>query len=239
MDLGRCPRCGADWPTGLERCNKCGYVPIGAGVKAEKKPRRRVGKYVEPGSSRGFVFICLFGVLAFGCWKYHPWENDWALVRYWMGQGRVQDVRGEWDVVKSVAVKPSASALVANKYSGGRLKFSEKENFSISLRSGEKSQDGAGRYRTDGRLVHVESLKPTDGSAQLPTNFSMTLTWTGPDMAMGAIGGNEILYLRRKKKDQGLLKMFRFGLKPDADTKVPGAMRGIIANMKDQMDKAE
>ncbi|WP_309717824.1 hypothetical protein [Armatimonas sp.] len=239
MDLGTCPRCGAEWRKGIERCYKCGYVPIGAGVKAEKKARKRFRKYVEPGSGRGLVFFVLIGVIGFGGWKYKPWENDWAVLRGWMGQGRIQDVTGEWDVVKSLALKPGSEMLLANRYSGGRLKFAKKGSFGISMKEGESAREGEGSFKTDGRKVQVTGLRAKEGSATLPTKFEMMLTWTSADLAIGAVGTNEILYLRRKKKDQGLLSMFKFGMKPGEDAKVPGAMRGVIANLKDQVEKSQ
>jgi hypothetical protein len=233
MDLDRCPRCGNAWKGG-EKCRTCGFVPIGAGLaKLPKKKRKRHGRYVEPGSSRGFLSVVLLGVVGWGLAKYQPWTDDWELIRSLLGQGRHHSLVGEWDIVKTLSLSPKKAVISADK---GLLKFNPDGKVAFNLHRGDDETSASGTYAVLGEAVAVTDIRNGVSEAgALPPGLNLRLAWTGPDSLVASCAGSEALYLRRHRIGH-LAEMLRLGLKPGQDA-TPGKMRGVVATESTQVSE--
>jgi hypothetical protein len=216
-------------------CRNCRFVPIGAGLdKLPKKKKRRVRRYVEPGSSRPFLTFAFLGLFAWGCVQYKPWEDDWELVRALMGQGRHHSVVGKWEVVKHVTIKTGGKPLIGRRViEKGLLTFGDKGKVSVTFVQGTKKTAASGRYSVTGHLVSMNEIKTSSTAVgKVPDKLDLRLSWSGPNKLV-ATNPNEAIYLRRREEGgstfSGLLQM---RLKPES-AKVPGAMRGVIATMEE------
>ena len=238
MDLDRCPRCQAKW-SGSDFCGACGFVPIGAGLKGAPKKKKRRSRYVEPGSARSFFSLVVAGGIGFGCYKYQPWQNDWAVIRYLLGQGHVRKVDGDWDIVKAVSLKPGKPTVIASHVSGGYFKFANKENVKVCLFQGDDEMEATGLYQANGRKITVVNLRTQDGAAKLPTSMVLLLTWQGPDTVIAAISPNELLYMQRRKAKSGLAGLVQLKVKYDGTTAVPDGMRSPFDKMKKGISNEE
>jgi len=219
-------------------------VPIGAGLdKLPKKKKRRAKRYVEPGSSRGLLTFVFLGLVGFGSWKYQPWKDDWDLVRGWFGQGKHHSLIGEWEVVKTVAVKQDQAWVAQENIQRGTVKFSDKGSVKIDLFHPQSETVANGKFKQDGVKVAMRDLR-TSGEAgtSIPTVIDMRLAWTGENTVV-AMDKSQAIYLKRKKKSGGgLLSFMQFRARKDAkpdDGQVPDAMRGVIGNMKRAASEAE
>lgn len=215
MDLQRCPKCGKDWSNGAQKCYGCGFVPIGVGLDKVKKKKKRVGKYVEPGSFRGVMtYGMLIGIVVFAGVK-RPWEDDWEFVRALFGQGRHHSVVGEWEIVKTVAINKSKAVLANQKVNKGTLNFTDKGQLKFNLQSGKASTDATGSYKVAGTLVAINQISCGEGGGvMMPNNMNMRLAWTGPDTVVASCNESEALYLRRHNKGNALVNLIHVGIKP-------------------------
>ena len=234
MDLDRCPKCGLPW-TGGDYCPSCKFVPIGVGLdKLPKKKKKRHRKYVEPGSSRGFLTFIFCGLTAFGCYKYQPWTDDWEMVRALFGQGKHHSLVGHWQVVKAIAVKSDKAWVAKNKIQKGTLDFTAKGNVKIDLINDESETIASGKYEQKGVKVAMRDVTTTgDIGDSVPRIIDMNLAWTGNDLVV-AMDKSQAIYLKRKKTGGSILTFMQMGLRKDEkpdDGKVPGEMRGVIGQM--------
>jgi hypothetical protein len=241
MDLDRCPRCGSKWMGG-EFCPNCKFVPIGAGLKNSKKKKKKVRRYVEPGSSRGLLTVIFLGLVGYGCFKYQPWKDDWEMVRAVFGQGRHHSLVGEWEVVKTVAAKNQQGMVARDNVEKGIVKFSDKGGVKMDLMHPQSETLASGMYKVDGTKVAMRDLRTTgDSSDPIPTVINMNLAWTGKDNVI-AMDKTEAIYLRRHKSGNPLTTFMQMGLrkdvKPDSG-QIPGEMRGVIGNLKRSMQDNE
>jgi len=239
MDLERCPKCGSDWQGG-DICRKCRFVPIGAGLdKLPKKKKRKARRYVEPGSSRGLLLTLFLGLSAYGTYAYQPWKDDWELVRAMFGQGRHHSLDGEWEIVRTLVVGKASKPVLANlRVSKGALGFSKKGTVKWTLERGTAKTVGLGNFAVAGRDVAITGLKVSPALAgTLPSAVKLSLAWMGPDSLVATTGGGEAIYLRRRKKSNGLVRMMRMGVKP-SEVEIPGQMRGVVATMQGNLDSA-
>ena len=235
MDLDRCPKCGLPW-SGGDFCASCKFVPIGVGLdKMPKKKKKKNRKYVEPGSSRGlltFIFLCLAG---WGTYKYKPWQDDWELVRSIFGQGRHHSLVGEWQVVKTVTVKPDQAWVGREAVKKGTVKFSDKGAVKIDLIHDSTETLANGKFEQKGVIVAMRDVRTSgDGADSVPTVIDMNLAWTGNDSVI-AMDKSQAIYLKRRKSGNSILTFMQIGLRKDAkadDGKVPEQMRGVIGSMK-------
>lgn len=231
MDLVTCPKCGNDWQGG-EKCLKCGFVPIGAGLdKMKKKKRKRRARYVEPGSWRGFLTTGTFVGIGVFCFAYKPWQDDWEMMRALFGQGRHHSVVGEWEIVKTVALDKQKAILASNQVRKGTLSFSEKGQVKMSFQSAAAKTSAQGDYHVSGVQVALNKISTSEtGAGQLPTSMTMQLAWTGPDTVVAACNGAEALYLRRRNKGNSLVKMIHMGIKPGSED-VPAGIQDMANKM--------
>lgn len=238
MDLDRCPKCGVAWAGG-DKCRKCGFVPIGAGLdKLPKKKKRRARRYVEPGSSGPFLSFVFLVLAGYGTIQFRPWEDDWEKVRALFGQGRRHSIVGKWQVVKSVQVKKSKENLVAGRrVQRGRLVFSKSGAVEMSLENGKGKVEAAGQYLVSGQLLAINRVvMGADSTSPLPDRFKLQLAWTGPD-AVVASTGNEAIYLQRITDKNPVHNLIALDAKVSKD-QVPGQMRGVIAGLQNSVNEA-
>lgn len=238
MDLERCPKCGDAWMGG-EKCRKCGFVPIGAGLdKLPKKKKKRARRYVEPGSARGLLTFAVLGLGGYACFAYQPWRDDWELVRALFGQGRHHSVEGDWEIVKTLEFKKGKSVIASTKPSKGTLKFTKDGSVKIDLQRGQRKTAGQGKYLVAGHLLAMNGLKASASEVgPLPTSLKMNLAWTGPNTLVASCNGAEAIYLRRHSKGNPLVRLMQMGLKPQKG-EVPGQMRGVIATMQNNVNQS-
>jgi hypothetical protein len=243
MDLDRCPKCGARW-SGGDFCNSCKFVPIGVGLdKLPKKKKKKNRKYVEPGSSRGFLVFILIGAVGYGSFRYQPWKDDWELVRSLFGQGRHHSLVGEWEVVKTVAISPDKAWASKTSVKKGTVKFSAKGSVDIDLVHESSDTVATGKYVQNGVKVALRDVRTTgEDESSIPGIINMNLAWTGNDTVI-AIDKSQAIYLHRHKKGNPLLTFMQMGLKKgsqtDKDATVPDGMRGVIGNMQRAADDAD
>ncbi len=235
MDLACCPKCGAEWRGG-EMCRQCGFVPIGAGLhKLPKKKKKKHGRYVEPGSARGLIFFIFLGLIAFGSWKTQPWNDDWEMVRAMFGQGRRHSLVGQWEMVKTIAVKKDAPPILVQKGARtGTLDFSKKGAVKIVFADKSGKRVAHGKYVVGGQLVSMSQIQSDSAEMGVPQRVKMQLAWTGPNTVVASCGGTEAIYLRRRNAGHPVASLLRMGLK-GGNSDAPGAMRGVIATVQDEV----
>ena len=227
MDLERCAKCGNRWIAGHEKCMECGFVPIGAGLKSAPKKKRRYGRYVEPGSSRGFLSLILLGLVGFGCYRYQPWNDDWEMVRAMLGQGRHHSLVGEWEVVRTFKInKDKPPVLTQAGMKSGTLNFSKKGTVKLVFNPQGEKAVANGRYVVDGSLVAVNSVKSDSGVAALPPAMKMKLAWSGPNQLIASVG-SEALYMRRLGDGNPLLRMMKGGAESNGGALTAAVKSGL------------
>jgi len=234
MDLDRCPRCGGKWAGG-EFCPNCKFVPIGAGLKNQPKKKKRKAKYVEPGSSRGFLTVVLLGLIGYGAFRYQPWTDDWEMVRAMFGKGRHHSIVGEWEVVKTLAVNKQQGMVARDNVQKGTVKFSKTGQVTLDLIHPQSETTATGRYMVEGITVAMRDLRSSgDSGEDIPSFINMNLAWTGNDNVI-AMDKTEAIYLRRHKTGSPLTRFMQMGLRKDEkpDTgQVPGELRGAFGDLK-------
>jgi hypothetical protein len=213
MDLGTCPKCGSVWVAGDEFCPKCGYVPIGAGLKRIPKKKKKRVKYVEPGNSTGLLVFLFAGIVAFGLYLYKPWDEDWAVVRVLLGQGRPRSVVGDWEITKAITLHPGSSVLLTRRTDRGGMKFDKQGDLMLRLGTRDDHTDVSGKYTISGRNLLVRSLSCDAGTAQFPPQVSVQLTWPSSDTFIARVGRQEMIYARRHVSNVSWQKMLRLGLR--------------------------
>jgi len=214
-------------------------VPIGAGLKDVKKEKKKAGKYVEPGSGRGCLLTVLFGLGAFGCFKYQPWQDDWELVRGWFGKGRHHSVVGEWQIVKTLLTrrdKPAVLGQVGIKT--GSINFSKTGSVKMVFNATSNKSTASGAYQVNAVTLGISNLKPSSPNIHLPKTLVMQLAWTGPDMMVATVG-SEAVYLRRKEEKTPIAKLMKFGLSKGKEGEAPGQFGSIVDNLSNQLKAAE
>lgn len=199
-----------------------------------KKPKRKKKAYVEPGSSAGWLMFVFAAVTGFGLYTYQPWENDWELVRNWLGQSRHHPIVGEWEIRKSVVTSPENAPIIADK---GKLVFNDGGRVEINLEKDQNKTDAHGLYVVQGTRLAVNGLSST-GSNALPTNLKMQLTWDGPNALIATVNNGETLHLARHSRAAGLLTMLRLGVKKDK-VEAPGEMKSVVESMRNNIGAEE
>ena len=200
MDLGHCPKCGEAWVVGDERCRHCGYVAIGAGLaRLPKRKRKKVKKYVEPGSATPLLSFTLVSMLFGGAFMYKPWDNDWDLVRACLGQPRHHSLQGDWDVVETLhGYNASIGVFADEQVSSGEIRFDGSGNVEMRISNAYGELGARGQYVVTGEHVAILNIKPDRNySTKIPAKLSLDLGWTGPDAFVASIGQGDTLYVRR------------------------------------------
>jgi hypothetical protein len=239
MDLERCPKCGNRWVAGYERCMECGFVPIGAGLKnAPKKKKKKAGKYVEPGSSRGFLLTCLLGLLAWGTYHYKPWEDDWELVRAMFGKGRRHSIVGDWKVTRTRTLsKDKPGVLSQPGLKPGLMQFSKQGSVKMIFSAAGAKTVASGQYVVDGQRLAMNGVKSPSSTFGLPKHLQMSLGWNGPDEVVAMLG-TEAVWLSRTNKKGGIMDLMKLGLSKGKKGEVPGELKNVFGKMGEQLDAA-
>jgi hypothetical protein len=241
MDLERCPRCGSKWMGG-EFCPNCKFIPIGAGLKPGQKKKKRKNRYVEPGSSRGFLTFIFLVLVGIGAFKYQPWKDDWEFVRALFGKGRHHSLVGEWEVVKTITINKQQGMVARDNVEKGSFTFTPKGSVNIDLMHPQSQTTAAGKYEVEGTIVALRDLRTTgDSSEDIKTVINMNLAWSGNDNVI-AMDKTEAIYLKRRKTGSPLSTFMQMGLKPGEkpdDGKAPSEMRGVFGDMKRSTQETE
>ena len=232
MDLEICPKCGINWNR-WNRCPSCGFVPIGVGLdKLPKKKRKRVRKYVEPGSGRGFLTTMLLFSIGTFAYMYKPWEDDWELMRRMVGQGRYHSIVGKWQISKSITHKINGESLFGHpNIDKAVIQFTKSGVLKMVVAKNENMSQASGQYEQKGLKLLVDALAG-DTPTPLPNTLSANLAWVGADMCVANIKGHETIYLRRRKKsvaDSTMAQKFsNLDIPKSMDDAPAGGIRGWI-----------
>jgi len=229
MDLDICPKCGVAW-SGGEKCRKCGFVPIGAGLKNAPKKKKRRRKYIEPGGARGLLSIVLLGAISYGAYAYQPWQDDWEMVRGWFGQGRHHDIVGVWAILKTVTLKKDKAVLSGYDRDKGKIVFAKDGKLTIAMMHGEDQTSGEGTYAVSGTDVASRITASESAAGALPTSLKMSLCWTGPDSVVATCNGAEAIFLKKMVFGANLDGFIHMGVAAEKNAS-SGEVRGIVGNV--------
>lgn len=193
---------------GGERCQLCGFVPIGAGLRGEPKRRRRKGRYREPGALTPWLTgALLIGTGIFG-FQVRPWEDDWEFFRALVGQGRIHNIEGRWEAVRTLRTAKGEKGPIAKT---GAKKFaavfSKNGKVTLLFHSGSGELEATGRYTRDKLKVIITGLK--GNSSNLPKALTLDLSWNGPKLAVATTGKMEKLFLRKRDKGNSWVAMMK------------------------------
>lgn len=202
MDLGNCPQCGEEWVSGYERCMKCGYVAIGAGLKdlkPKKQKKKKKGKYREPGASAPFL-AWTAGLLLMGCgYEYEPWKNDWEMVRVLMGEERSPDISGVWEIKKDINLEAGGLEVSPEDSLSGTVEF---RDFKFAMKVNRKGTPIIikGEYKQHANRLYFSKIKATGpGVKDFPATLDLTTEKIDETQLYLAIGNSEGLLLQQLK----------------------------------------
>lgn len=207
VDLGKCPRCGTEWVVGAEICGTCGFVPIGAGLKAAPKepetvaapaPKRFDIHDVHP-SSTGYVLLLIaFLTLAFGV-ELRPWKNGWEGLRIAFGDVSSSEAIGRWIISRSVTLDAQGLPGEQRLPLSGEIVLRSNARASVILQRGGVRARAEGRFTQHGQTVEIDDLRMTIGDRDMiPSKFTLELTWQDASNVIAEVDSREVLYLRRK-----------------------------------------
>lgn len=206
MDLGQCPRCGTAWESGKELCAKCGFVPIGAGLRqlndeAEQRVQRRLTfsglEWVpvrEPGSKFGLVMTAAFLLLIGAGVRGTVWANDWEPVRVMTGEKPSTAVAGAWGISKSQQLD-GRGAPTQTEGLTGTLQFGTNGALRLRFWRGFSAMEAVGTYRVKGNRIIVEGLRGSNGPAGLPQRVGFNIVYRTADSLVLDIEKQERLTL--------------------------------------------
>lgn len=233
MDLGTCPRCGEHWASGLEQCTSCGYIAIGAGLKnLPKKKKKKVKKYVEPGSATPFLSFTLIALLFWTCFYLKPWEDDWDLARTFLGGPRHHSVKGDWVIVKTLKTYGSSDGVFdSESVSAGEMQFNDDQKVVIHYKDQNGSIQATGDFSVEQTQVTITNVQGIGKSAgRIPKDLVMNLAWPGSDDLVATIAPGEALQMHKKRPSDPAPPFEHMQLGQNSDA--PEAMRGAFATLK-------
>ena len=198
MDLGKFPGCGEPWIEGTERCDQCGYVPIGAGLF--RLPLIVIRRRPTPPGGRGSFLVTLFLLVAIAAAaEFKPWFNDWEPVRVALGDPKAPSIVGTWIIQKDVALDVKGRQALPEPLEGG-FTFTDQGSVRITLYRGAQVLDALGSYTLRGdNLVIIPAQKLGQSNAPLPKQVSLTLYWKALDKVAMDVEKQERLTLKRQK----------------------------------------
>lgn len=111
MKIDKCARCGSRMSAALPSCEMCGWVPIGAGLKASgpKAPRRRL---IDPSRGGFYVMLVAFGIGVFAL--HQARATDWVV-------GRAMETGKSLQTVQSLAAPGKRSEAEKKRAAQGAL----------------------------------------------------------------------------------------------------------------------
>jgi hypothetical protein len=179
---------------------QCGYLAVGAGVKAPPKKKYKKGRYREPGSATPFLaFLLVLAVLGWAGVE-QPWRNAFESVRVAFGAEPSRSVEGRWEVLKLVAVDPvSKRELGSTSMATGSLAFDKDRRAQIRLLQGGTNFAINGAYEVNGYSLTLRELS-ANPQMQLPPAIDSRLSWLNQDAVVLAMNTNAALYLRRMER---------------------------------------
>lgn len=225
MDLGNCPRCGADWRESSDKCHACGYVAIGAGVKATVKKKKRV-RYSEPGSSKGLLtFLILVGAGYLG-------------YQYYLERTSAPTLVGEWIVVKSIPLQPGQFGLISDPtVKGADMQFGPKGGVKLELSHEVGQVSAEGKYLESRDTALLKDLTiaedPEVQPGSIPDLIKMNLVWSGRDTVYATVDGAEKVILKRKPGKAWNLDAFKLQRVPNKSFKNSSEMNAMLKGWKD------
>jgi hypothetical protein len=175
-------------------------VAIGAGLsRLPKRKRKKPKRYVEPGGSMPMLSFTLIGMLFGGAYIYRPWDDDWDLVRAWLGEPRHHSIKGDWYVIETLRAYNSAAGTFDNdEVSRGEFVFGDGGKVTIKITNSFGEIDAMGAYEVTGEHVNILNITPAHQySSKLPSKLSMDLGWNGANAFIAVIGPGDTLFMNR------------------------------------------
>ena len=209
VDLEKCPKCGKAW-SGGEFCSDCGFVPVGAFLKAQpKKKKKKHRKYREPGGSTGFLSLVFLACLGYVAVANKVWSNNFQPIRELIQGPQPGNLRGTWTVVQSVIPADGRSEFARESTRTMTFRFEDDGKVAIDIRGELEATKASGTYRVEAQNLVLEALTfDPPGTQVYPDTASVLLSWSGPDALIATVGNSETLYLRRDAKaDQPMQRL--------------------------------
>lgn len=210
MDLGKCPRCGAEWTPGDEICPHCGFIPIGAGLRSAATPgdnersaaRERsieldLGIEREPGSRPGLILSALLLIVLAFAYDAKVWTNEWQPLRVAFGAQPSPEITGDWGITVSEELDREG---IAAKVQGlaGSFQFGKNGTARIHLYRGFDEMEATGQFSQSGNSIQLKHLEGTNGGSQLPSQVNLNVVWRHGDQMQVDIEGQERVTLMRQ-----------------------------------------
>ncbi len=203
MDLGNCPKCGAKWTAGYEKCTECGFVAIGAGLKhLPKKVRPKFKKFEEPGSWGPFIRGSLVMSLISFMVLERPWQNAWSYIRVLTGEPMPFTVKGDWDVVRAIRTQKGPTVFVDRPYQFARIYFKD-GTVNLTFSSEGSALEATGKYTEDKGVVTITGLKAVGDTANFPDKLPMSVISTDENNAAANVDGRETITLIKRGSKEG------------------------------------
>jgi hypothetical protein len=204
--------------------------------KLPKKKRKRVRRYVEPGSSRSFLVTMLLISIGTFTYMYKPWNDDWELLRRLVGQGRYHSIVGKWQISKSITHRANGSSLFGPpSIDRGMIQFTKAGVIKFVVAKNDATSQANGQYEQKGLKLLIDALSG-DTPTPLPNTLTASLAWIGSDMCVANFKGHETIYLKRRKAsvaDTDLAKRFSTLDVPESvDEQKSGGVRGWLGTYK-------
>lgn len=210
VDLGKCPRCGQDWSPGDELCPHCGFVPIGAGLKAQAKsaeiqadPARQraieldLGFQREPGSRPGLILTAILLILMSIAYDQKVWTNDWEPIRILAGAPPSPNIVGDWGITASEQLDREGIDAKVQGLTGDFV-FGQNGAARVHLYRGFDEMEATGQFSQRGTTVILYHLEGTNGGTSLPESVTLNIVWRNGSQMQMDIQGQERVSLQRQ-----------------------------------------
>ncbi len=188
--------CGVEWLAGTERCSECSFAPVGDG--RDKLPKRATRKRVFE-TQGSFEQSCRLGlaILVSGyCAVERPWQGSFYEVKELFTHTGPHTIRGDWDIVKSVRLRPGEKAVLSEaKVVRGRLSFSQGRARLVF--EGKRPIIATASYVEFGDVVRLSGVHAEKGAA-LPSSMNMAMAYYQRDYCIAKVNNAEAVYLRRR-----------------------------------------
>lgn len=244
MNLEKCPRCGARW-TGGGHCISCGYVPIGANIKAQNKKSRPKRRWADPTGTPFWIWIVLLGGAAWGASKLGLVDKAVGAVGEMRAEmDRKPPVQGTYRIVSSAPAKKGATPILFDKkIQAGSVALDKEGHMKFRL-NGETSQNVMlSKYEWNGKQFLLRDIRLGSADSPAPASADMRMLTVelhqkDENTIVLIIGGKERLLLQ-KVSDKPDLTSREFnevlGHKVDA----PAELKGVMNRLKAQMEEEE
>jgi len=222
VDLGRCPKCGDSWARGAEKCRKCGYTAIGAGLaKLPKRKRIPAPKYEEPGAWTPFLAFT-FGFLALAYTAYaQPWKDGFTKLKAQLGITSEPGIVGEWEVSRIIyPPTPESTMGIREETIKGLFSFAKNETFKANILVRPSPVKAEGKYKLLAGKLAVRSVSAMPSNS-FPTDVDCTVNFVTEDQVVATFPNSTALFMNRTRGIENAAKVMGYKISGEAMKRVP------------------